>query len=161
MTLKSWSWDLVQKCHEELGELLLEHSKVWKIVLWKTLFFQSIWCFSLKISEELCIMTLKGDVEFKGKVTCGLKSDIKNLFNICASSGKSGNLHFDGPLLSKAYKVLDEKVQINYVLWHWRVMQSLKKNWLLIPKMTWRIWWILMRAVASLKICTLICYFCQ
>ena len=61
-------------------------------------------------------MTLKGDVEFKGKVTCGLKSDIKNLFNICASSGKSGNLHFDGSLLSKAYKVLDEKVQINYVL---------------------------------------------
>ena len=28
-------------------------------------------------------------------------------------------------------------------------------------KMTWGIWWILMRAVASLKICTLMCYFSQ
>ena len=71
------------------------------------------------------------------------------------------NLHFDGLLLSKAYKVLDEKVQKSYVSWHWRVMQSLKKNWLLVPKMTWGIWWILMQAVASLKICTLMCYFCR
>ena len=27
---------------------------------------------------------------------------------------------------------------------------SLKKNWLLVPRMTWGIWWILMRAVTSL-----------
>ena len=37
----------------------------------------------------------------------------------------------------------------------------MKKNWLLVPKLMWGIWWILMRAVASLKICTLMCYFCQ
>ena len=73
----------------------------------------------------------------------------------------SENLHFDGFLLWITYKVLNEKVQKSYVLWHWRVMQSLKKNWLLVPKMTWGIWWILMRAVASLKICTLMCYFYQ
>ena len=34
----------------------------------------------------------------------------------------------DGFLLSKAYKVLDEKVQKSYLSWEWRVMQSLKKN---------------------------------
>ena len=109
----------------------------------------------------LCVMTLKGDAKFKGKLTCGLKNNFRNLLNFHASSWKSGNLHFDGLLLSKAYKDLDEKVQKSYVSWHWRVMQSLKKNWLLVPKMTWGIWWILMRAVASLKICTLMCYFCQ
>ena len=38
-------------------------------------------------------------------------------------------------------------------------MQSLKKNWLLVPEITWGIWWILMQAVASLKICTFMCYF--
>ena len=70
-------------------------------------------------------------------------------------------MHFDGFHLSKEDEVLDEKVQKSYVSWHWQVMQSLKKNWLLIPKMTWGIWWILMRAVASLKICTLMCYFCR
>ena len=60
-------------------------------------------------------MTLKGDAKFKGKVTRGLKNDIKNLVNFHVSSRKSENLHFDGFLLSKTYKVSDEKVQKSYV----------------------------------------------
>ena len=47
-----------------------------------------------------------------------------------------------------------------YVKMYRRVMQSLKKNWLLVPKMTWWIWWILARAVESLKVCTA-GYFCK
>ena len=54
-------------------------------------------------------MTLKSDAKFKGKLTHGLKHYIRYLDNFHASSQKSGNLHFDGPLLSKAYKDLDEK----------------------------------------------------
>ena len=65
-------------------------------------------------------------------------------------------MHFNGPLFSKSYKILDEKVQRSHVSWNWRVIQSLKKTWLLIPKMTWWIWW-----VASLKTCTLMCSFCK
>ena len=53
-------------------------------------------------------MTLKGDAKFKGKLTRGSKNDIRNLFNFHASSRKSENLCFDGLLLSKAYKALDE-----------------------------------------------------
>ena len=94
-------------------------------------------------------MTLKGDAKFKRKLTCDLKNEIKNLVNFQASSWKSENLHFDELLLSKPYKVSDEKVRKNYVSWHWRVMQSLKKNWLLAPKITWGIWWILMRTVCK------------
>ena len=60
-------------------------------------------------------MTLKGDAKFKGKLNCDLKKDIRNLVNFHASSQKSENLHFDGLLLSKAYKVLDEKVNKSYV----------------------------------------------
>ena len=82
----------------------------------------------------------------------------KNLVNFHASSRKSENLHFNGLILSKTYKVLDEKVQKSYISWYWRVMQSLKKNWLLVPKIA-GIWWILIRAVANLKICILTCYF--
>ena len=106
-------------------------------------------------------MTLKGDAKFKGKSTRGLKNHIRYLVNFHASSWKSGNLHFDGILLSKTYKDLDEKVQRSYVSWHWRVMQSLKENWLLAPKMTWVVCWILIRAEANLKNCTLMYYFCQ
>ena len=60
-------------------------------------------------------MTLKGDAKFKGKLTCGLKNDIRNLVNFHVSNQGSENLHFDGFLLFKAYKALDEKVQKSYV----------------------------------------------
>ena len=56
-------------------------------------------------------MTLKGDAIFKEKLTGGLKNDIKNLINFHESSRKSENLHFDGFVLSKGYKVFAEKVQ--------------------------------------------------
>ena len=59
-------------------------------------------------------MTLKGDAKFKGKLTRGLKNDIRNLLNLHVSSRKSENFHFDGLFLSNAYKVLDEKVQKGY-----------------------------------------------
>ena len=59
-------------------------------------------------------MTLKGDAKFKGKLTCGLKNDIRNFVNFRESSRKSENLHFDRMLLSKAYKDLDEKIQKSY-----------------------------------------------
>ena len=59
-------------------------------------------------------MTLKGDAKFKIKLICTLKNDVKNLVNFYANSRKSGNLHFDGLLFSKAYKDLDEKLQKSY-----------------------------------------------
>ena len=55
-------------------------------------------------------MTLKGDVIFKEKLTVSLKNDKRNLISFHVSSGKSENIHFDRLALSKAYKVLDEKV---------------------------------------------------
>ena len=60
-------------------------------------------------------MTLKGDPKFKGKLTGGLKNDIRNFINFHASSQNSENLHFDWMLLSKAYKYLDEEIQKSYV----------------------------------------------
>ena len=117
--------------------------------------------FSQKMSEKLFVMTLKSDSKFKEKLTRSLKNDMRTLVNFHESSWKSTNLHFDVFLLSKAYKYLDEKVQKSYVSWHWRVMQSLRKNWLLVPKMTLEIWWIFRWGEASLKIFTLMCYLCQ
>ena len=35
-----------------------------------------------------------------------------------------------------------KKVQRSYVWLHWRLMQNLKENWLVLSKMTWRIWQI-------------------
>ena len=75
------------------------------------------------------------------------KNEIRNLINFHVSSQKSKNLGFDGLPLSNAYNVLVEKIQKSFVSWHWRVMQSLKKIWLLFPKMPCGIWWILMPAI--------------
>ena len=60
-------------------------------------------------------MTSKGYAKFKGKLTCGLKNDIRNLVNVHPSSRKYENVLFDGLLLFKAYKVSDENVQKSYV----------------------------------------------
>ena len=57
--------------------------------------------FQLKISEKLCVIILKGDAKFKGKLTHGLKNDIKNLVKIYTLKGS---------FLSKTYKDLDQKV---------------------------------------------------
>ena len=51
-------------------------------------------------------MTKKDGAKFKGK---------SNLVNFHANSQKPENLHFNGILLSQAYKDLDGKVQMNYV----------------------------------------------
>ena len=58
---------------------------------------------------------MKGDAKFKGKLTRDLKNDIRNLVNFHASSRKSENLHFNGLILSKEHKILNEKVQKSYV----------------------------------------------
>ena len=89
------------------------------------------------------------------------KNDMRNLVNFNGSSDKSENLHFDLLLLSIAYKVSVKNLQNNYLLWHWRMIQTLKKNWLFVWKMTWGIWWTLTWGVKSLKICFLIGYFCR
>ena len=73
---------------------------------------------------------------------------------------KSTNLYFDGLFLSDVYNVSARKFQRNYVLWHWKMMQNLKENWLVAWKMTIEIWLILMRAVKCLKIFTLMGWFC-
>ena len=60
-------------------------------------------------------MKLKGDAKFKEKLVRGLKNDLRNFVNFHARSRKSENFHFDGFILSKAYKVSDEKVKKSYV----------------------------------------------
>ena len=68
--------------------------------------------------HQLCVMTLKGDVIFKEKLTDGLKNDIRNLLNFHGNGQKSENLHFDVLLLSTAYKVSAKKVRKSYLSWH-------------------------------------------
>ena len=58
------------------------------------------------------------------------------------------NLNFDGGILfTKVCNVWAEKVLRSYLSWHWKPMWNLKKNWLVIWKMTWKIWRIFTKAL--------------
>ena len=70
------------------------------------------------------------------------------------------DFHFNGLLLSKLCIVWAKKVQRSYLSWHWRVMQNLKKNWLVAWKMAWGILQIFTRALESVEIGILIRCFC-
>ena len=50
-------------------------------------------------------MRLKRDAKFEEKLTLDSKNDMRNLVNFNASSGKSGNLHFNVLLLPIAHEV--------------------------------------------------------
>ena len=115
---------------------------------------------SQKITEELFVMTLNSDAKFEEESTCHCKNDMRNLENFHASTRKSQNLHFDGVLMCKEYKVLNKMLQRSYLSSHWTVMQNLKKNLLVVSKMIWGIWRIFMQALKSLEIGTLMGSFC-
>ena len=105
-------------------------------------------------------MTLKGDAKFKRKPPCGFKNGIRNLFDFHTSSRWSKNLHFDSMLFSKAYKDLDENIQKSYISWQWRVMQTLKKNWVFGFKNDMKNFLNFHSTTRKYKTFTLMGYFC-
>ena len=42
------------------------------------------------------------------------------------------NLHFDWSLSCNIYNNWPKKLPTSYVSWHWKVMKTLKKNWLVV-----------------------------
>ena len=77
------------------------------------------------------LMIPKSHAKFEEKLTFCFKND-KNLANFDQSTKNLKNLHFDWSLLCKVYNASPKKVQRSYISWHWRVMQNLKKNRLVV-----------------------------
>ena len=69
------------------------------------------------------------------------------------------DLHFDWFLLCKVYNVWPKKVQRSCIAWLGRVMQNLRRNSLVVWKMTWGIWEIFIKTLESVKIGTFMGYF--
>ena len=102
------------------------------------------------------MIALKIDTKFDGKLTCASKNDMKNLVNFHQSTWKSQNWDFDGIFLSKVENVWASNLQRSYVSWQWRMMQNLKRNWLVSSKWTWGIWQILTQTLTKIsKLCAL------
>ena len=77
-------------------------------------------------------MTLKNGEKSEEELTCHFKIDIKNLRNFDSRTQCLKNY------LTKLYNVWAKKVQRSYVWLHSRLIQSLKENWLVFPKIDMR-----------------------
>ena len=60
---------------------------------------------SLKLTEELCVMTMKNDTKFEEELTCLFKTDMSSLTNFDSSTESLKNLHFNRLLLNKVSNV--------------------------------------------------------
>ena len=96
-----------------------------KICTLRVFFLSKVYNVELKITEELCIMTLKVDVIFREKLTGGLKNGKNNLVNFHRRSWKSENLHYNGSFcqwhkkfqLTKYRRVISHDTKDRSKLW--------------------------------------------
>ena len=84
----------------------------------------------------IMIANLKRNWFVSSKLTLG----IWQMLTVVLENPK--NFPFNGLLLTRVYNVWAKKVQRSYFWWLWRLMQSLKKNWLVLSIMAWGIWQI-------------------
>ena len=77
------------KWHEEFGKFSPEHTKFSKLGLSLDPFIQSRKCMRLKLTVELCDMTIKNDAKIEEELTCQFKIDMRNLTNFDPSTRKS------------------------------------------------------------------------
>ena len=57
-------------------------------------FAQSRKCMTLKLTEELCVMTMKNDTKIEEELTCRFKIDLRNFTNFDPSTRKSKKFVF-------------------------------------------------------------------
>ena len=103
--------------------------------LWDHL-IQSRKSMSLKFTEEVCVMTMKNYAKFEEKLTCRFKIDMRNLTNLTRALESLWNFHLNALLLNKVYIAWAKNVQRSYLSWHWREIQSLERNQLVVSKLT-------------------------
>ena len=136
-----------QNWHKEFGKFWLKHLKVSKIYSLMGCFRPKFIMFELKKyrgvifedAREWCKVWRKTDLWFgKWHEEFGKFSpEHSKISKICTLMGCFWPKYIMFEL---------KKVQRSYVWLHWRLMQNLKENWLVLSKMTWRIWQIFTRA---------------
>ena len=122
--------------HVKFGDFSFNHSKVQKF-LFNRLFLSKVYeVWPKKIQRKYLSWQWTVMQNLNKSWPCSFKNDITNWVNFHYSTQKSEKLYIYGLFLSKAYNVSARKFQRDYVSRHWKVMQNLKKNWLVTSKMT-------------------------
>ena len=106
-------------------------------------------------------MTLKSDGKFKEKLTYSFKYDMRNFVDFHPTTQKSKNFTSMGSFCPKYMRFELKKYRV--VVFHdteqW--CKILINPDLMISKMVWGIGWTFIRALKSLKNCTMMGSFCQ
>ena len=110
-------------------------------------FNQSRKCMSLKFTGELCVMI------FLCKIWRGINLSVQNWHEEIDKfwlehSKNSTSCTLIGCFWQKYVFELN-KLQRSYFWWHWRLTQNLKENWLVLSKITWRIWQIFVHSLKN------------
>ena len=145
-----------QNWHGEFDEFWPEHLKISKILTLMGSFWAEYILFELKKYRGVIFH----DTEGWYKLWRGIDLSFQNWqeeFDIVWLEHLQVSKIF--PLMGSfwAKYILPElkKVQRSYLSWHWRVIQNLETNRLVVLKLTWRNWQIFTRALESVKIGTL------
>ena len=102
------------------------------------LFIQSRKWMNLKFTRKLCAMAMKNDAKFEEELTCQLNINIRNLTNIYTSTRNSQKFCSLMRCFWPKYVIFElKKVKRSYVWWHWRLIQNLKENWLVLSHEQW------------------------
>ena len=115
---------------EEFGKFLPGHLNVSKLGLWWNTVIQSKKLLSWKFTEELCIIAMKNVTKFEEKLTCCFKIDTTIWPILTPEFECLKNFLFSWLLLTKVYNIWAKKHR--RVWWHWKFMQNLKENWLVL-----------------------------
>ena len=147
----SWHWRVMQNLKRNWLAVSKLTWEIWRILTralenLRNFHFNGL-LLSWKSKEELSFMTLKSNAKFQEELTLVSKLTGGIWWILARALESLKNFHFNGLLLSKVYIVWAKNVQRSYLSWRWRVMQNLKKNWLVVWKMTWAIWQIFTRAL--------------
>ena len=110
------------KWNEEYGKFSPQYLKVSKLGVWWGPLIQSRKSIDLKVTKELCVMTMKNDAKFEEELTCRFKTDMGSWQILTWALESLKNFYFNVLLLSKVYTVWAKIVQRSYLSWHWRVI---------------------------------------
>ena len=158
----SWHWRVIQNLERNWLVVSKLTWGIWQILTWTLESLKNFPFSGLLLSKVYIVRAKKVQrsyLSWQWRVMQNLKRNwlvvsklTREIWQILTWALESlRNFQFNRLLLSKVYIVPAKKVKRSYLSWHWRVMQNLKRNWLVISKLTWGIWRILTRALESLK----------
>ena len=137
----SWYWRVVQNLKKnqffvsKIGWILIRALKSLKK-------FRFDWSLLCKVYNIWPKKVQRSYISRHWRVMQNLKKNwlvvwkMRNLANFHQNTWKCQTWYFHGILLSKVGHTWAKNLQKSYVWWHWRMIKNLKKNWLVILKLT-------------------------